>query len=50
MNTTGTLRMLYLLTDRGLTFPAGEEGAVTHRMAVLDALAATIRVSWPYLR
>ena len=50
-NTMRTLRMLYLLVDRGLLTP-GEDGppsTVTHREAVLDALTATLAIVTPYL-
>jgi hypothetical protein len=46
-----TLRMLYLLADRGLLAPGGNgpPGTVTHREAVLDALAATLAIVTPGL-
>lgn len=50
-NTMRTLRMLYLLVDRGLLGPAGDGpvSTVTQREAVLDALAATLAIVTPYL-
>ncbi|WP_369029322.1 DUF2785 domain-containing protein [Streptomyces adonidis] len=50
-NTMRTLRMLYLLTDRGLLAPGGDgpPSTVPHREAVLDALAATLAIVTPYL-
>lgn len=50
-NTARTLRSLYVFVDRGVTTP--EDGttplAVPHRRAVLDALAATLRATFPLL-
>ncbi|MDX2544508.1 DUF2785 domain-containing protein [Streptomyces sp. WI04-05B] len=50
-NAMRTLRMLYLLVDRGLLAPGGDgpPSTVTHREAVLDALAATLAIVTPYL-
>ena len=50
-NTMRTLRTLYLLADRGLLTPTGDgpPSAVTHREAVLDALAATLAIVTPGL-
>ncbi|MET9732693.1 DUF2785 domain-containing protein [Streptomyces sp. NPDC006458] len=49
-NTMRTLRMLYLLADRGLRTRNTDEPAhgVTHREAVLEGLAATLAVVAPY--
>ncbi|MGA6202758.1 hypothetical protein [Streptomyces avermitilis] len=45
-----TLRMLYVLTDRG--FRTKDTGAgirtVTHRTSALDALAGTLAIVAPY--
>lgn len=50
-NTMRTLRMLYLLADRGLLTPGGDgpPSTVTQREAVLDALAATLTIVTPCL-
>lgn len=50
-NTMRTLRMLYLLADRGLRTHGGDgrPSTVTQREAVLDALAATLAIVTPYL-
>ncbi|WP_105973477.1 DUF2785 domain-containing protein [Streptomyces geranii] len=50
-NTMRTLRMLYLLTDRGLLTPAGDgpPSTVAQREAVLDTLAVTLAIVTPYL-
>ncbi|MFJ8080193.1 DUF2785 domain-containing protein [Streptomyces sp. NPDC096205] len=49
-NTMRTLRMLYILTDRGLRTRNTDEPlhTVTHRESVLDALAGTLAVVAPY--
>ncbi|MFE1442071.1 DUF2785 domain-containing protein [Streptomyces sp. NPDC058739] len=49
-NTMRTLRMVYLLTDRGLRTRNTDEPAhkVNHREAVLEAVAATLAVVAPY--
>ncbi|GAA2268597.1 DUF2785 domain-containing protein [Kitasatospora cystarginea] len=49
-NTMRTLRMLYVLVDRGLRAPApdGPPRTATHREAVLGALADTLAVVAPY--
>ncbi|MFI9154228.1 DUF2785 domain-containing protein [Streptomyces sp. NPDC053367] len=49
-NTMRTLRMLYVLADRGLRTRNTDEPlhTVTHRESVLDALAATLAVVAPY--
>lgn len=50
-NTAHTLRSLYVFVDRGVIAP--EDGtsplAVPHRRAVLDALATTLRTTFPLL-
>ncbi|MBW8738177.1 MAG: DUF2785 domain-containing protein [Streptomyces turgidiscabies] len=50
-NTMRALRALYLLADRGLLTPTGDgpPSTVTHREAVLDALAATLAIVTPGL-
>jgi hypothetical protein len=49
-NTMRTLRMLYLLADRGLRTRNTDEPlhTVTHREAVLEGLAATLAIVAPY--
>ncbi|MBN0046477.1 DUF2785 domain-containing protein [Streptomyces actuosus] len=49
-NTMRTLRMLYLLADRGVSTRHTDEPArpLTHRQAVLDALARTLAIVAPY--
>jgi hypothetical protein len=49
-NTMRTLRMLYVLADRGLSRRNTDEPArpLTHREAVLDALARTLAIVAPY--
>lgn len=48
-NTMRTLRMLYVLADRGW-HPPGTEAprTLTHRGAVLDSVAATLAIVAPY--
>ncbi|MHB8313426.1 MAG: DUF2785 domain-containing protein [Candidatus Dormibacteria bacterium] len=52
-NTMRTLRMVYVMADRGVTLPGSESGtevrALPHGIAVREALAAVLRLTWPYL-
>jgi Protein of unknown function (DUF2785) len=50
-NTTHALRSLYLFVDRGVRAPDGTDAVLTvpHRRALLDALAHTLRLTFPYL-
>jgi hypothetical protein len=55
-NAMRTLRMLYLLCDRGFRFPEATRGDTTaevthvaHPQALQDALADLLRLTWPYL-
>jgi hypothetical protein len=54
-NAMRTLRMLYLLCDRGFLFPEATQGetvaraSVAHPAALKPALADVLRHAWPYL-
>jgi hypothetical protein len=55
-NAMRTLRMLYLLCDRGFRFPEATRGDTTaevaqvaHPEALHQALADVVRITWPYL-
>lgn len=54
-NTMRTLRMLYLLCDRGFLLPEATQGeaagrlSVAHPGALKPALAAALRYAWPYV-
>ncbi|MEU1486316.1 DUF2785 domain-containing protein [Streptomyces sp. NPDC005752] len=48
-NTMRTLRMLYVLADRGFRAPAaGTPRVLTHRAGVLDSIAETLTIVAPY--
>jgi hypothetical protein len=48
-NTMRTLRMLYILADRGFRSPAaGTPRRLTHRAGVLDSIAGTLAIVAPY--
>ncbi|XNL24810.1 hypothetical protein R8Z50_18015 [Longispora sp. K20-0274] len=48
-NAMRTLRALYVLVDRGVRAErGGVPAAITHREAVLDAIAATLAVVAPF--
>ncbi len=52
-NTMRTLRMLYVMADRGISLPGTKAGgpivAIRHDIALRAALAQVLRLSWPYL-
>lgn len=52
-NTMRTLRMVYIMADRGLRLPDAESGGeivrLPHGADVAEAVASVLRLTWPYL-